>query len=379
MLLHSPRPTKQQSVIPSADIQSNEHNKRRQRELAVGKCMSNIARRMAQWAEPAIIINDESSVATDKQQLNKVNINEQESTEILTHPLLGGGQGKTNGNNNHTLLHPRGDISQRTLNQGNECQHLPHERDTPACPAEKSMQTRQPCGSSTDIKVQHTPERAVAMPSGHGIKFKGLKPPTLQATGSLVPGKDIEKLRLKNKWMRHALQEQQRMNMVWSTHTGTTRLPTPTPFPEKWRGDMCPSGIATSHPAGELLSEWAQMGCPTQTGRQWTKAEIWEAVKRGPHRSALSPEALQHFADEVKEKVATGQCKIVEWDSIKDSATAVKNIPHCRNTAQVTEFLVYLGSVVQPPAQERRNIALSKRHNRQIGTKRRIGSIGSQP
>ena len=58
------------------DIQSNEHNKQRQRELAVGKRMSNIARRMAQWAEPAIIIDDESSVATDKQQLNNVNINE---------------------------------------------------------------------------------------------------------------------------------------------------------------------------------------------------------------------------------------------------------------------------------------------------------------
>jgi hypothetical protein len=150
------------------------------------------------------------------------------------------------------------------------------------------------------------------MPSGHGIKFKGLKPPTLQATSSLVSGKDIEKLRLQNKRMMHALQEQQQMNMVWSTHTGTTRLPTPTPLPEKWHGDMCPSGIATLHPAGELLSEWAQMGCPTQTGRQWTKAEIWEAVKRGPHCSALLPEALQHFADKVKEKVAAGQCKIVE-------------------------------------------------------------------
>jgi hypothetical protein len=50
-----------------------------------------------------------------------------------------------------------------------------------------------------------------------------------------------------------------------------------------------------------------------------TKAEIWEAVERGPHRSALSTEALQHFADEVKEKVAAGQCKTVEWDSIKDN------------------------------------------------------------
>jgi hypothetical protein len=59
------------------------------------------------------------------------------------------------------------------------------------------------------------------MPSGHGIKFEGLKPPTLQATGSLVSGKDIEKLRLQNKRTRHALQEQQQMNMVQAPDTYT--------------------------------------------------------------------------------------------------------------------------------------------------------------
>ncbi len=192
-------------------------------------------------------------------------------------------------------------------------------------PGSKINANQLSCGSLTDSTVPPTPERAVAMPSGQGIEFEGLKPPTLMATGTLVSGKDIEKLRLQNKRMRRALQEQQRNDMMWSTHTGATRLPTPTSLPETWHGAMCPSGIATSHPAGKLLSEWAQMGCPTQTGRQLTKAEIWEAVERGPHRSALSTEALQHFADEVKEKVVAGQCKTVEWDSIKDNPP-----PHVR-------------------------------------------------
>jgi hypothetical protein len=41
-------------------------------------------------------------------------------------------------------------------------------------------------------------------------------------------------------------------------------------------------------------------------------------VERGPHdRSALSPEALEHFAQEVREKVAVGHCRIVAWDSMK--------------------------------------------------------------
>ena len=247
---------------------------------------------MAQWAEPVLIIDDESSTAADKQQINNITSNEQEADEALKQPLLDGGQGESNGNNNNKLLHPRGDISQRASDQGKECQHLLQERDIPACPAVQSMQTRQSCGSSIDITVPPIPKRAVTTPSRHRSEFEGLKPPILQATGSLVSGKDIEKLRLQNKRTRHVLQEQQQMNELWSKHTGTTRLLTPTPLPEQWRGNMCPSGIATSHPAGELLSKWAQMGCPTRTGRQWTKAEIWEAVERGPHHSALSPEAL---------------------------------------------------------------------------------------
>jgi hypothetical protein len=60
-------------------------------------------------------------------------------------------------------------------------------------------------------------------------------------------------------------------------------------------------------------------GMPNSNGATMDKGEIWEAVERGPHRSALSTEALQHFADEVKEKVVAGQCNTVEWDSIKDN------------------------------------------------------------
>jgi hypothetical protein len=49
------------------------------------------------------------------------------------------------------------------------------------------------------------------------------------------------------------------------------------------------------------------------------KRKIWEAVARGPHKSALSPEVLEHFAQECKENVTSGQAKIVLWDNIKDN------------------------------------------------------------
>jgi hypothetical protein len=43
-----------------------------------------------------------------------------------------------------------------------------------------------------------------------------------------------------------------------------------------------------------------------------------EAVDPGPHRLAMSEEAIAHFKAEVKEKVTAGQAKLVAWESLKD-------------------------------------------------------------
>ena len=97
---------------------------------------------------------------------------------------------------------------------------------------------------------------------------------------------------------------------------------------------MCPSGRALAHPAAGLLKEWATLGCPTHTGKPWTKDEMWEAVARKPHQSALSPEALAHCAEEANEKVRTKQARIVLWDDIKDNPptqlkiSPIAAIPH---------------------------------------------------
>ena len=53
------------------------------------------------------------------------------------------------------------------------------------------------------------------------------------------------------------------------------------------------------------------------TGRDWTQAEMSAAILRGPHESALSPEAIEHFTKEVAEKVASGQARVVNWEDIK--------------------------------------------------------------
>ena len=114
------------------------------------------------------------------------------------------------------------------------------------------------------------------------------------------------------------------------TTTATTQIQPP----QVYRNSMCPTGRALAHPATGLLTEWATLGCPTCTGKPWTREEIWEAVARGPHQSALSPEALAHFAEEAAEKVRTKQARIVLWDDIKDNPpeqlkiSPIAAIPH---------------------------------------------------
>jgi len=61
---------------------------------------------------------------------------------------------------------------------------------------------------------------------------------------------------------------------------------------------------------------------------------LWEAVERGPHRSATTPEAIEHFAEEIKEKLRTNQARLVPWDDIKDNPplqlkiSLIAAIPH---------------------------------------------------
>jgi hypothetical protein len=101
-------------------------------------------------------------------------------------------------------------------------------------------------------------------------------------------------------------------------HKGEVQLMAETTKRQKYRNSMCPTGLALVHRAAPTLQEYAMYGCPAKMGKPWTKAEIWEAVKRGPHVSALSVEALEHFKEEAPKKVAMGQATIVDWDTIKD-------------------------------------------------------------
>ncbi len=80
---------------------------------------------------------------------------------------------------------------------------------------------------------------------------------------------------------------------------------------------MVPQGLALKHEAAGVLAEWAQFGCLTRMGWDWTLSEIQAAIERGPHQSALEPDAIIHFANEVTSKVNKGLAQVVLWDDIK--------------------------------------------------------------
>ena len=80
---------------------------------------------------------------------------------------------------------------------------------------------------------------------------------------------------------------------------------------------MCPRGLALHHPAAGALLKYATGGCPVNSGQNWTEEMIETAVKRGPHVSALVPEAMEQLLSETLEKEKKGQCRIVEYEDLK--------------------------------------------------------------
>ncbi len=152
------------------------------------------------------------------------------------------------------------------------------------------------------------------------------------ATGTTTP-----QLRKQNKLHRTNTLLHQPHTSQWQVHNSSTLL-----TEDHWDNrlnmaevrETVPQGLALRHEAVGLLAEWAQFGCPTRTGQDWSLAEIQAAIDRGPHQSALKPNAIGHFAEEVSSKVTKGQARVVFWDDIKSNhpkqlkVSPVAAIPH---------------------------------------------------
>jgi hypothetical protein len=152
-------------------------------------------------------------------------------------------------------------------------------------------------------------------------KMEGLQPPRLEESGDIVHGEPKALMQKESKRQKQKFKELQTTMTQWKTHKGKGDMNTPPPTKPTatFQNLMCPTGQALTHPAVGVLQEWATFVCPTQMGNSWTKEEIWEVLKRGPHQSALMPEAIAHFAEVAAEKVRTYQARIVAWEDIKDN------------------------------------------------------------
>jgi hypothetical protein len=99
-------------------------------------------------------------------------------------------------------------------------------------------------------------------------------------------------------------------------------------------GLMWPRQYALDHNASELLSSYAEHGCPVDCGPNWTSNHILLALKRGPHISAKSKQADEQLRLETAEKVKHGYARIVKWNTIKNNVpeklkiSPIAMIPH---------------------------------------------------
>jgi hypothetical protein len=84
----------------------------------------------------------------------------------------------------------------------------------------------------------------------------------------------------------------------------------------KRRKLMDPAPWTRFHPFVATLERWAT-GVPVDCGDPWTPAAIATAVARGPHTSALTPEARLLITDEVDYQVQAGFSEILAWTEVQ--------------------------------------------------------------
>jgi hypothetical protein len=93
------------------------------------------------------------------------------------------------------------------------------------------------------------------------------------------------------------------LKTYWTLHEGNFFILEDKKPLEKYWNKMQSKGLVLHHPAANLLEEYATVGCPTPTGKPWTKDEMWEAFARGPHCLALLPETIKKKCLKAIEKV----------------------------------------------------------------------------
>lgn len=151
-------------------------------------------------------------------------------------------------------------------------------------------------------------------------EFPGLKPPRL-ASGEEVNGHNKRQLCGENKERRKNRQLSQEVDSYWTRYRGEFQRPEELQGPTK-TGGKCAHEVShyiTQRQQNSSSMQRGGGGCPALTGKPWAKAQMEEAVARGPHVSALEPDAIEQLGLEVQEKVKLGQARLVDWEDIQEN------------------------------------------------------------
>jgi hypothetical protein len=100
-----------------------------------------------------------------------------------------------------------------------------------------------------------------------------------------------------------------------SQHTRHANAPMAT-SKGKTRRLMSPSACVNFHPFTETLRQWEE-GVPVDCGENWTLDQILAAIQQGPHKSALTPEAITLIEEDVAYQVQAGYAQVVDWEELQ--------------------------------------------------------------
>ena len=122
--------------------------------------------------------------------------------------------------------------------------------------------------------------------------------------------------------------------VIQETLDAEETLPAQAQIKEAIGKTMYPTKFALTHPAAPMLQDWGRRGCPVNCGANWSTTQILHALKRGPHISATSTDAIQALQNETLEKIENGYARLVRWGDIKNDIppqlkiSPVAMVPH---------------------------------------------------
>ena len=80
---------------------------------------------------------------------------------------------------------------------------------------------------------------------------------------------------------------------------------------------MRPWGLALDYPGTACLSRWSQQGVDVNCGPRWSRAAVMLAIGKGPHISAMVPDAMKLVHEDVQYQVDAGFCEVCTWEDLK--------------------------------------------------------------